>query len=124
MQKLLASLALAGLSLSPAQATEPPPPPELRQVDTPTRVAATPSAASAPATPASEPRRLRTRGAERVRIVEDAFNRSEEHLDARERVVRVVIHPKNGAPSYELRPTQATDEQPMVGPRRWKLMDF
>lgn len=122
-----AALLWATLLVSGAQATEPPP--DLRAAPPQRQVHPSPApqvaSAPAPAAPtASEPRRKREPGDAQVRRHEDEFNRIEEHLDARGHTVRVVVTPKNGAPAYELRPTRATDEQPQVGPRRWKLMDF
>ncbi len=121
MSKALCCAALLLAVQPPLQAAESPPrPPDLSQAPN------APAAASAAAPAAAEPQRRRLEREERsqVRVREDELTRTEEHLDARGRVLRIVVHPKNGAPSYEMAPPRPQDEQAQIGPRRWKLMDF
>jgi len=104
-------------------AETPPRPPDLSQAAG--LPAAQPSAAaSQPAAAAPQRRRLTQPDDGRVRVREDELTRTEEHLDARGRVLRIVVHPKNGAPAYEMAPPRPQDELAQIGPRRWKLLDF
>lgn len=97
MTRLIGALLLAAL---PLLALAQPAPPDLRQLP--------PAAeASAPAEAASEPLKRRcVAGCDgqsaRVTWNEDASNRFEEHRDNTGRLVKLFVHPKNGAPKYEI----------------------
>lgn len=69
--------------------------------------AASVAPAPAPAAEAaSAPKRRCVAGCDgasaRVRWSEDALNRFEEHRDNRDQLVRFFVHPKSGAPRYEV----------------------
>jgi hypothetical protein len=94
----MACLALIG-ALLPLSATAQAAPPDLSQLP--------PSVAAAvPAEPASTPRRRCVAGCDgqSARVVwrEDAFNRIEEHRNEQGEVVKLFVHPKSGAPRYEV----------------------
>ncbi len=94
-------LVLSLLVSLPALALAQPAPPDLRELPP------APQAASAPASAASEPLKRRCvagcdgRSA-RVGWSEDALNRFEEHRNERGELVKLFVHPKNGAPKYEV----------------------
>ncbi len=97
----MASLALIG-ALLPFSLLAQPAPPDLSQLP-PTVAAAEPASSAAPA---SAPQRRCVAGCEgqsaRVVWSEDAFNRIEEHRNERGELVKLFVHPKTGAPRYEV----------------------
>ena len=91
------SLVALGLAALPLLAMAQPAPPDLTQLPAP--------AASAPA--ASEPPKRRcVAGCDgksaRISWSEDAQNRFEEHRNERGELVKLFVHPKSGAPKYEV----------------------
>ncbi len=94
----MACLALIG-ALLPLPLLAQPAPPDLSQLPPPVAVAAPPE-------PASAPQRRCVAGCDgksaRVVWVEDALNRFEEHRNERGELVKLFVHPKSGAPRYEV----------------------
>lgn len=96
--KLLRGLLAASL---PLLATAQPAPPDLREAP------AVPAAAAPAEAASAAPRRRCVAGCDgqsaRVSWSEDASNRFEAHRDAEGKLVRLYVHPKNGAPRYEIK---------------------
>jgi|GEM_PF-6413217 len=97
MSPYFGALCLAAL---PLLANAQPAPPDLRQL--PPTVAA-----SAPEPAASAPLKRRCVAgcdgvATRISWSEDAHNRFEEHRNERGDIVKLFVHPKSGAPKYEV----------------------
>ena len=94
----MACLALIG-ALLPLPLLAQPAPPDLSQLPPAVAVAAPPE-------PASAPQRRCVAGCDgksaRVVWVEDALNRFEEHRNERGELVKLFVHPKSGAPRYEV----------------------
>lgn len=95
---------LAVLAFPAALLAQTPAPPDLSRLPAP--VAASAPEAAAEAT-AEAPKRRCVAGCEgetsaRVSWTEDNFNRFEEHRNARGELVKLFVHPKNGAPRYEI----------------------
>jgi hypothetical protein len=94
----MASLALI-CALLPQPLLAQPAPPDLSQLPLPVAV-------PAPPVPASAPQRRCVAGCDgksaRVVWSEDAFNRFEEHRNERGELVKYFVHPKSGAPRYEV----------------------
>jgi hypothetical protein len=114
MKTLLAAATFAALAALAPTAPAQPAPPELLQLPA--------VEASAPAQAASQaPKRRCVAGCDgqsaRVSWSEDGMNRFEAHRDAAGKLVRLYVHPKSGAPRYELKLAEgrATQAQTLQG---------
>lgn len=134
MTHLLGALLLVAL---PLLATAQPAPPDLSQLPPPAAAAsAVDSAASAPL------KRRCVAGCDgvsaRVSWSEDALNRFEEHRNPQGELVKLFVHPKTGAPKYEvligegrnrespskLLAVNPDNSRPRDGQAVWRLKEF
>lgn len=94
-------LALAAFSAHAQPAALPPP-----VLSESTSTVAPPAPAAPASAPETAPRTRCVAGCDgasaRVTWSEDALNRFEEHRDNRNQLVRLFVHPKTGAPRYEV----------------------
>lgn len=138
--RLLVLLLIASLhALSSAQAVAQPLPPELGQ---PTERAAAVAASAASAAASAAPRRRCVAGCDgqsaRVSWSEDRQNRFEEHRNEQGELVKLFVHPKSGAPRYEvligegrsrespsrLIAVNPDNNRPRDGQAVWRVKDF